>query len=525
MKNYTFSGSMSKEVLENYLSRAVTAANLVNSDTLEDDLRFIKNVGPKFLGRASGIWSMEKDDEEHFRKSEFLAKRIHEIDSEIILQTCIFEAIFRELETIKIPNWVFGAFSIPFENRNFRFDDMLFDKKPKGFIWGDNGAIPNIDKLEAQMWFYYRAVRYINAGFEAIHMGQVHLYSADDVGYKKVFSLFEMIRNYAKENARRHMIILDAHTHGVNVNGKLLFDFHSMPYSRMPILDLPGNKLVFVREGFSEGGLTPSEWKCDVLPMLMEFDNWGGKFFNEEDNIPTEKRAWMEWWGYDQIAWFASQDEESRNRYLEYAFKWIAVNDVNAYCQMPFIRTIGNCQIKMQSYETDKEVLSSVYKANMASEACPLGFGQEEAIKRIWNLEGDLRERAGNTAPRTRGDYDFEDIYDSCTGAKLPSRVILFGNFQHYVGAINNDSNSETTRMYHLGNGLYTLTCILPFKGEFEYAVAPYGTLSQVYSIDSYPRSGSSTKTKINIEKYNTVVKFTYDFLNRNLKAEVIEGM
>jgi hypothetical protein len=73
MKNYTFNRNIDKEVLESYLSRAVTAADLVNSDTLEDDLRMIGNIGAKFLGRSSGVWEMEADDEEHFRKSKALA--------------------------------------------------------------------------------------------------------------------------------------------------------------------------------------------------------------------------------------------------------------------------------------------------------------------------------------------------------------------------------------------------------------------------------------------------------------------
>ena len=39
--NFTFDTTISKEVLENYLSRCVTAAGLYESDTLEDDLRAI----------------------------------------------------------------------------------------------------------------------------------------------------------------------------------------------------------------------------------------------------------------------------------------------------------------------------------------------------------------------------------------------------------------------------------------------------------------------------------------------------
>ncbi|AZN43131.1 hypothetical protein [Paenibacillus albus] len=193
-----FNGAISRDALETYLSRAVTSADLVNSDTLDDDLRMIKNIGAKFLGRASGVWVLEPDDDVHFQKSRKLAERVHEIDPDIILQTCIFEAVFKDVEKIEIPEWVFTAFQLPAEQRSFCYLDMLFDAKPQGFVWDEDGGIPNMDKLETQLWFYYRAVRYIDAGFEAIHMGQIHLYTADDKGFKKTVSLFQKIRDYAK---------------------------------------------------------------------------------------------------------------------------------------------------------------------------------------------------------------------------------------------------------------------------------------------------------------------------------------
>lgn len=524
MKNYKFQEIISKEVLESYLSRAVTAADLVNSDTLEDDLRAIINIGAKFLGRSSGVWDMEPDDEEHFRKSQVLAERVHALDEEIILQTCIFEVIFTDVEKVNIPKWVFDAFDLIYEDRTFRYGEMLFDNGPIGYASNGTSAMPNIDKIETEMWFYFRAIRYIDAGFEAIHMGQIHLYTADDAGFKKTYRLFDMIREYAKKNARRHMVLLDAHTHGININGKLLFDFYSMPYSRMPILDVPGEKLALVREGYYEGGLTPSGWAAETLPMLMEFDNWGGKFFDDEDQIPYEQRAWLEWWGYDQITWFASQDEQSRNKYLEYTFKWTAINNINAYFQMPFKRTLGSCQIQMPSAASKGlELISNCYKANMPSESCSLGFGQEDTIKQIWASENNLRERAGN--PPLINKFGADHNFDPLTGVKLPSRVILIGSFQHHLGAINHDSNSEVTRMYSVGDGVYRLSCVFPFKGEYQFAVAPYGTLSSIYSIDSYPRSGSSNKANLNIEQDNTVVVFTFNFITRNVETEIIEGM
>ncbi|MBW7453613.1 hypothetical protein K0U00_06115 [Paenibacillus sepulcri] len=520
MNHSNFNGSISREALERYLSRAITAADLVNSDTLDDDLRMIRNIGAKFLGRASGVWTLEPDDEAHFRKSRTLAERVHEVDPDIMLQTCIFEAIFKGVENIEIPDWVFKAFQLPVERRTFRFADMLFDGKPHGYVWDDNGGIPNIEKQETRLWFFYRAASYIDAGFEAIHMGQIHLYTAEDTGFTKTMALFEKIRDYAKSNARRGIVLLDAHTHGVNVKGRLLFDFHSMPYSRMPILDKPGDKLALVQEGFSEGGLTPSGWSCDALPVIMELDNWGGQFFDEKEGIPEERRAWMEWWGYDQISWFASQDDESRNRFLEYALKWTAVNNTNAYLQMPVRRTLGSCRIQITAWGTGEESSSSCYQANPPGDGCPLGFGLEETITRLWQSETDLRQRAGNPLPNTS--YGAEDSYDPETGIKLPARVILFGSFQHHLGAINHDSNSETTRMYYVGDGIYKRSFVFPFRGSFEYAVAPYGTLSQLYSIDNYPRSGSETRSTLEIECENTVVTFVFNIRSRSLTAYVI---
>ena len=43
--NFKFDGNMSRDVLESYLSRAVTASGLYESDTLDDDLRVIARLG------------------------------------------------------------------------------------------------------------------------------------------------------------------------------------------------------------------------------------------------------------------------------------------------------------------------------------------------------------------------------------------------------------------------------------------------------------------------------------------------
>lgn len=494
---------------------------MIHTKTLEDDLRAIKNIGVKFIGRASGIWEPDPDDEEHFRKSKYLSDRVHEIDPEIILQACIFEAVYRQIENFKIPEYVFEAFGLVPEDRGFHFEEMRFPQEPRGFIWGEDGALPDIDRLETRIWFYYRATRYIDAGYEALHMGQIHLYTANDRGMVKMAELMEMIRSYAKQHARRHKILMDAHSHGINIRGKLLLDYHAMPFTRYPVLDREGEKLVMVREGYSEGGLNPNGWSADVMPYLMEYDNWGGKVVDDFNSYTYEERAWKDWWGYDQIGWFANQDEKGQRHFLEYTYKWVAINNVNAYFEIPFRRSLDAAKVTMKRADNGRMDVQDYYQINTKSPSCPMGFGQEETVKQLWAMGDCLRKKAGN--PESLIDYGAKNTFDEETGMKLPEEVVVYGSFQPYVGAVVNDSNSEVTRMYYIGHNTYTLSVIIPFAGEYDYAISTYGTLSATYCYDTYPRSGSSNKGYFKVEKDNTVVRFQYKFIDNVVTIELFE--
>ncbi|MCR5484959.1 MAG: hypothetical protein K6F09_05140, partial [Clostridiales bacterium] len=242
-----FDGSMPRKVLEYYLSHAASAQWICESDSLDDDIRVMLKMGIKFLGRAAGIWKATTPDSEHFALVRRSAERIHAADPEIILQACIFEALYREdVEYIKIPREVFDAFGLPFEDRCFRYDDCVFGKNS-----GTWDVMPDISKTECQMWFYYRGINYIDCGCEAFHMGQIHLYTANDRGYKAISRVIDMLRDYGKTHARRHKVIFDAHSHSLVLNGKSILDYNAMPLTRYPIFDRAGEKLVLVREGKS----------------------------------------------------------------------------------------------------------------------------------------------------------------------------------------------------------------------------------------------------------------------------------
>ncbi len=508
MSKGTFDGSMPREVLEYYLSHASSAQWIYNSNTLDDDIRAIVNAGVKFLGRAAGIWKGDMPDEEHFELARRCAEKIHAADPEIILQACIFEALYREdVEGVKIPEFVFEAFGLPFEDRYFNYDACVFGKDA-----GTWDIMPDISQTETQMWFYYRGVRYINCGYEAFHMGQIHLYTGHDRGYKAIGRVMEMLREYGKKNARRHKVIFDAHSHSLVVNGKSLLDYNAMPLTRYPLLDRKGEKLVLVREGKSGGGISPEGVYEKALPFLYEYDNWGGRDSWAQEHLSYEERAWSQWWGGDQISWFANQSEEDRNSFLEYTMKWTAINNPNAFFAFPVRRPLDGIQL-VGKYPN--------YQFNTRSAACDNGYSQEETVKKLLSEGYEKYRKYAN--PSDILDYGARDVDDPETGVRYPEKVVLYGSFQPFVGAQKDDSNSEITRMYYIGNGKYSLSFIMPYKGEYDFAVSTWGTLSACVSTSHpFPFSGTGDKGKLIIPKDNTIVKITFTYMTNEIETEMI---
>ncbi len=499
-----FDGSMPRKVLEYYLSHAASAQWISMSDTLEDDIRVILKTGLKFLGRAAGIWKGDMPEEEHFAKVKAAADKIHAADPEIILQACIFEALYREdVENVPVPPWVFEAFGLPKETRNFNYDACMFP--PDAGTWD---VMPDISKPETQMWFFYRGARYIDSGYEAFHMGQIHLYTGHDRGYKGIGKVLSMLRDYAKTHARRHKVIFDAHSHSLVVDGKSLLDYNAMPLTRFPILDRPGEKLVLVREGKSGGGISPEGVFEEALPFLYEYDNWGGRDKWAYENQTYEERAWNQWWGGDQISWFATQPEEERNKFLDYTLKWTAVNTPDGFFLFPLMRGLGEGCVG-----DDRP-----YKMNNCSVDCPCGFSQEDAAAKLLHEGYDKFRALGNPSML---DFGGKNQDDPETGVRYPEKVVLYGSFQPYVGAVKDDSNSEITRMYYIGGGKYSLSFVMPYAGDYDFAVSVWGTLSAcVSTAHPFPFCGTGNKGALHISQDNTVVRVIFDYMTNEISVE-----
>ncbi|HEY5747159.1 MAG TPA: hypothetical protein VIU12_13845 [Chryseolinea sp.] len=380
---------ISREVLENYLDKSITMAFFLVPEKPEgkrvypyhnDDLRMIRNIGAKFIGRAIYRWGEESllNDPNFWKKASTIIDTLHRTDPDIIFQGCLFEIITEDVDKVKIPSWVFKDHQLPVDDRNFSYRSML-NAEGKGVDhWRKGSSVPDISRQETQLWFYYLAASYINIGCEAFHLGQVELMGMNDPDRKAWAALLSDIRRYAAKHARRHWVLLDAHVPKGDMikDGVSLIDFNSFPLRIKAIpakpyegeleaghLDALYNK--------SKGCISPSGWESESLPYLVEFDNFGR---SNKTNVADTTSHFI--WGWDEISWFSLQPEAYRNQWLIYANQWIKRNDPNGHLEMPGCRMLS----------CPNETFGS-YRANQKSKSCPVGYSQEETIKSLWTSD------------------------------------------------------------------------------------------------------------------------------------------
>ncbi len=384
-QDFHFDGTISQRVLENYLSRSISYTELLHDDLGQtrdargvdphDNLRFILNTKAKFIGRALMLWGHEGNLPVFLNTAKPFADAIHAADPDIILEGAEFEIVTTNVGSIPIPADILQEFGQAVTNRNFSYPDMLYANGHFVDHWGPHASVPDMSRLETRLWFYFLGTRYIDAGIEAIHFGQVGLMDNHDPGHAGWIDLLNRIRAYAHHHARRHLVLCDAHTPtgGYVENGRLLFDFHAFPLRIMAVTNQPYKGVLQV--GYSDalyqrskGGITPSGWSCEHLPYLVEFDNFGSR-------NPGKAGDWPFIWGWDEITWFALTPEKERNEWLHYAWNWLKQTDPVAHLEMPGSRVLSPGRNSSGPYW---------YWANTLSPACPKGFNTEETIKEIW---------------------------------------------------------------------------------------------------------------------------------------------
>lgn len=374
-RDYHFDGTISRRVLENYLSRSITMEGLLNGrGDLADNIRMLKATGAKYIGRALCLWGAERDFLENIEHAKRQIPQVLAADPDMILEACVFETVSAKVSQIEIPDWVFSAFGEPVEKRNFRYEEMIYPEGQRRPM-GRNAQVPDESRLETRLWFYYQAASYIDIGCEGIHFGQVEIMNRNDRDNGLWEQLLSLVRQHAAKRARRHMVLCNGHvpTGGLMRNGNPLLDFHAFPLRVMELPEKPQEAILKLGfsdgiYGHSKGGRTFSGWSCEHLPYLVELDNYGVSKHPGEPNAKGEFN-WV--WGYDEITWFAHQTKEYRANWLKYAWDWVRNTDANGFLQMPGSRTASSPDLHW-------------YFANKPSQAVPTGLGDEEAIRAIW---------------------------------------------------------------------------------------------------------------------------------------------
>jgi hypothetical protein len=390
--DFHFDGSISREVLENYLSRSISFTELLHDDIGQprnrrgvdprDNLRLLLQTLAKFVGRALMLWGRETNLPTFLRTAKSYADAIHQRDPDLCLQAAEFEIVTTNVGAISVPDWVFVAFGQSVTNRVFRYTDMLYTNGTFVNHWGANASVPDMSRLETRQWFYFLACSYIDVGIEAIHFGQIGLMDRNDPGHAGWLDMLGRVRAYARLHARRHLVICDAHapTGGYVEEGKLLFDLHSFPLRIAEVAGHPYQGLLKI--GYadaiytkSKGGITPSGWFCEHLPYLVEFDNFGSHNPGQPGSAPFI-------WGWDEITWFALLPENERNDWLQYAWNWLKENDANGHLEMPGSRVIRPGNGRGPGWYGPMPVAAPVRKDSILSKPSK-SFGEQPGLREI----------------------------------------------------------------------------------------------------------------------------------------------
>jgi len=372
--NYSFDGSISEPVLNNYLSRAIHMGRMgegVGSTT--DNVRMVKAIGAKYLGRVMLVYSGESSVPQRLVSTKALATQVHANDPDVILEGGVFEYVSTQVNTLPIPAYVFQSFGLPVVTRNFIQANMVFPHNP--IMPSKDNLVPDITKQETRLWFYYLATAQIDAGLESIHWGYFEPQAYNDKpSYANYFNVLGKVRAYAKTHARRHFVLCNADANVAPGNGgNLLFDFGSANLHANGIKEVtatPMKAILTSKYGSSGNGTTPSGWTTSRLPFLIHVDNTG---YSGQGGTPGLGGSWT--WGWDEISWFAQQPEAYRNEFLIYADNYIRTMwtpAIAGHLEMPGIRIITPAINGTSNYFANSRALYS------------LGFNQEETIRQIW---------------------------------------------------------------------------------------------------------------------------------------------
>ncbi len=395
--------------LEMVLSRALTMQPFRDL-TVEQRKPYIKSLvsmEARFIGRAVSLWGNEATVQNswYFPSVKEMVDSIHiayraQNLAPPIIQGAIFEIITPSVNQVQIPFYVLKQFSQVKADqniRNFNFDSICYLGNYQKDFFGKDNATPDVSRIETQMWYYFLATKFIDAGIKAIHFGQIDLIDDNDPGYLHFYHLLSEIRAYA--HGKKSFILCDAHTSNgkyysqtakvqadsllkkyglkkytdlktkkrIDLNEenkqlptdsrelRLVFDFHSYPTRPDETgINNEGQKTCIINPKFgiyfkSKGGWSPFLGFYLKAPYIVEIDNGEGLV---DERFPIT----LEWnvWGSDEISWYKNLNDGYRKQFSNEAYFAINKIDVNGFFQIPFLR--GDFSLLMRGEDFIKKI-------------------------------------------------------------------------------------------------------------------------------------------------------------------------
>lgn len=336
------------------------------------------------------------------------AADVHAIDPDILMVFGWGEVICSDVKPgsveIPIPQYVKNDLSTildPLEMGELN-GASFFDSRQMGLHNGAWNIITNpvagesyfIDLTTpmAKAWFYWWAHEAVDAGFEAVHIGQFDKLARNkpfvvggDPGFRETNKLFDLVRSHASTNARRNFVIIDGgqtnqYVQDPNLAPDLfLFDLTSgvlqisetQPSNNNPSIpeevgssevaghlvtgDGLGNNHDILEATIKDcdpvsglynaslAGTNHLGWHTNSNPYFVEFDNATYAYWFAPIYPPHHGQECHFPWLYDESIWFHFQPEKYRRHWLIYAWHRVRCLDVNgsAYMAMPGIRPVG----------------------------------------------------------------------------------------------------------------------------------------------------------------------------------------
>ena len=250
---------MSEEVLHNYLSRAITQTEFLSGpETSTDGVYGTEDDERMLLNDRCQIHRAVRCTQWRHKEGYFIERCLVCGCQSAGSRGCtssgsrpdfpggyVRDRFLPGSTTFPSPSGCSEAFGKEPEERNFRFDDIRDEGGLYLGQWGENTCVPDMSREEAQMWFYFMAVKYMEAGIEAFHCGQVRLMASmgdSDNGYAGYRNLLSKIREAAKTKAARGNGYAWTPTWPTAVSWSTagtLFDFVSFPLRPKEIVGEP----------------------------------------------------------------------------------------------------------------------------------------------------------------------------------------------------------------------------------------------------------------------------------------------